>query len=70
MKLNIFNMKMNLMCPFDKYYPYLSNYHYTVKPDISSHSKEYQKLVFKSNYLLMQVKSIKTGFTVEFKPIN
>ena len=26
------------MCAFDKNYPYLSNYHYTVKPVLSSHS--------------------------------
>ena len=31
----------------------------TVKPVLSGHSKEDQKLVFKTNYHLMQVKSIK-----------
>ena len=31
---------------------------YTVKPVLSSHSKVDQKLVFKTDYLLMQIKSI------------
>ena len=30
----------------------------TVKPVLSNHSKEHQKLVFNTNYSLMQVKSI------------
>ena len=31
---------------------------YTVKPVLSGHSKRRQKLVFNTDYLLMQVKSI------------
>ena len=31
---------------------------FTVKPVLSSHSKEDQKLLFKTNHCLMQVKSI------------
>ena len=37
----------------------------TVKPAFSSHSKEDQKLVFKTDYHLMQVKSITECSTLE-----
>ena len=32
--------------------------YYTVKPVLSCHSQKYQKMVFKTEYRLMQVKSI------------
>ena len=40
----------------------------TVKPVLSSHSKEYQKLVFKVNYPLMQVKSIAESYQLSLRP--
>ena len=37
---------------------FLKNYHCTVKPVLSGHSKRRPKIVFKTDYHLMQVKSI------------
>ena len=34
---------------------------FTVKPVLSSHSKEHQKLVFKTDYLLMKVKVLQNA---------
>ena len=33
---------------------------YTVKPEQNDHSEKYQKMVFKTNFHLMQVKSIES----------
>ena len=50
--------QIELVTEFDEEPVIVFHYSYTVKPVLSGHSKRTQKLVFSTDYSLMQVKSI------------
>ena len=50
----------------ENYFIFLSLFENTVKPVLSGHSKRRQKLVFKTDYRLMQVKSIGKGSILQY----